>query len=204
MLGSRLKDMRMKIGATSKEVAFALRLHETTYGKYELGNREPDIETMQRLALFYGTTISYLVGETDNPFPEKNALRIPILGRIPAGIPIEAVEDIDDWEEIPVEWAAGGKEYFGLKIRGNSMESKYRDGDTVIFIKASDCNSGDECAIMVNGEDATFKKVLKRKAGIILQPLNTTDYEPVFYNDDEVIDLPITIVGIAKEIRRKT
>lgn len=118
------------------------------------------------------------------------------------GIPIEAVEDIIDYEEIPKDWLTGDKEYFGLKIKGDSMYPFYNDGDTVIFQKANDCESGYHCAVMVNGNDVTFKKVIKNEAGIILQPLND-DYEPTFYSNKQIKELPVNIIGVAKEIRRK-
>ena len=78
----------------------------------------------------------------------------------------------------------------------------YNDGDTVIFEKTNNCESGSLCAVMVNGDDATFKKVLKNEAGITLVPLNE-DYEPVFYSNKQIKELPVTVIGVAKEIRRK-
>ncbi len=118
------------------------------------------------------------------------------------GIPIEAIEDIIDYEEIPQNWLTGDKEYFALKIKGNSMYPFYNDGDIVIFQKVSDCESGSHCAVMVNGNDAVFKKVIKSEVGIILQPLNE-DYEPTLYSNKQIKELPVTIIGVAKEIRRK-
>lgn len=78
----------------------------------------------------------------------------------------------------------------------------YNTGDTVIFQKTNDCESGSHCAVMVNGNDATFKKVIKNEAGITLVPLNE-DYEPVFYSNKQIKELPVRVIGVAKEIRRK-
>lgn len=119
------------------------------------------------------------------------------------GIPIEAIEDITDFEEIPADWLNGDKQFFGLTIKGNSMAPVYQTGDTVIFERASDCESGQHCAVMVNGDDVTFKKVLKNEADITLVPLNDEEYEPVFYSNRQIKELPLRIIGIAKEIRRK-
>ena len=77
-----------------------------------------------------------------------------------------------------------------------------KDGDIVIFEKVNNCENGQHCAVMVNGNDATFKKVLKSETGITLQPLNS-NYEPVFYSNKQIKELPVTIIGVAKEIRRK-
>ena len=125
-----------------------------------------------------------------------------MLGTIPAGIPLEAISDILDYEEIPTEWLQGNKEYFALKIKGDSMSPYYNTDDVVIFQKVNDCESGSHCAIMVNGNDVTFKKIIKNETGIILQPLNK-NYDPIFYTNEQIKELPINIIGVAKEIRRK-
>lgn len=83
------------------------------------------------------------------------------------------------------------------------MAPVYQTGDTVIFERVSDCESGSHCAVMVNGDDVTFKKVIKTEAGVILQPLNEDEFEPQFYSNKEIKELPLRIVGVAKEIRRK-
>lgn len=78
----------------------------------------------------------------------------------------------------------------------------YNDGDIVIFQKTNDCESGSHCAVMVNGDDVTFKKVMKNEAGVILVPLNDS-FEPAFYSNRQIKELPVTIIGVAKEVRRK-
>ena len=130
------------------------------------------------------------------------ALAHPVPGRIPAGIPIEAIEEIEDWEDFPVSDTVQGRQYFGLKIRGDSMEPEYRDGDTIIIQQQERCNSGDDCAVMVNGDDATFKRVRLHDNGLTLQPLNSK-YEPRYFSAQEVQSLPVRILGIVVEIRRK-
>ena len=73
-----------------------------------------------------------------------------IYGTIPAGVPIECIEDIIDTEEIDAEMLKGDKKYFGLKIKGDSMFPEYLDGDTLILEKVEDCESGQDCVVMVN------------------------------------------------------
>lgn len=144
----------------------------------------------------------------DNATPielTKNVVRIPVLGRIPAGVPIEAIEDIIGYEEIPREWLKGGNEYFALVLDGDSMEPKYQDKDIGIFLKASDCESGQDCCIKINGFDATFKRVKKQKNGIMIMPLNennSTGFSTTFYTNDEIINKPVEIIGVIKQIRR--
>lgn len=131
-----------------------------------------------------------------------NSAVVFVYGNIPAGVPMECIEDIIDTEEIPVDMLKGGKQYFGLKVKGNSMEPDYLDGDTLILEKADDCESGDDCVIMVNGNDGTFKRVFKNENGIILQPLNPS-YSPIVYSNEQIENLPVRIIGIVEEIRRK-
>lgn len=126
-----------------------------------------------------------------------------VYGSIPAGVPMELIEDIIDTEEIPASWLKGGNEYFGLKIKGKSMFPKYDDGDVVLFKKQPTCESGQDCVVMVNGNDGTFKKVYLSKSGITLQPINVTDFEPITYSNEEIESLPVKILGVAVEIRRK-
>ena len=134
-------------------------------------------------------------------FSSKSAV-VFVYGTIPAGIPMECIEDIIDTEEISADMLKGGKQYFGLKIKGNSMYPDYLDGDTIILEKTDDCESGDECCVMVNGSDGTFKKVLKNENGIILQPLNS-EYQPMFYTNEQIKSLPVRIIGKVVELRRK-
>ena len=132
----------------------------------------------------------------------SNSAVVFIYGSIPAGVPMECIEDIIDTEEIPADMLKGGKQYFGLKVKGNSMEPDYLDCDTLILEKADDCESGDDCVVMVNGNDGTFKRVFKNENGIILQPLNP-EYAPLVFTNEQIENLPVKIIGIVEEIRRK-
>ena len=125
-----------------------------------------------------------------------------VYGTIPAGIPMECIEDIIDTEEISSDMLKGGKQYFGLKIKGDSMEPDYLDGDVIIFEKVDDCENGDDCVVMCNGNEGTFKRVRKNENGITLQPLNPK-YEPKTYSNEEIENLPVKIIGVYEELRRK-
>lgn len=131
----------------------------------------------------------------------KKAIRIPVLGKVAAGIPIEAIEDIIDYEEISEEMAHTG-EFFALKIRGDSMNPRICDGDVVIVRKQEDAESGDIVIAMVNGDNATCKRLAKYASGIRLIPLNQA-YEPLFYSNEEVESKPVKIIGRVVENRQK-
>lgn len=129
-------------------------------------------------------------------------IKIPLLGKVPAGIPIEAIEEILGYEEIPASMLNNGENYFALKVDGDSMFPDYKTGDVIIIKQQPDCNSGDDCVVMVNGDDATFKRVIKQENSIILKPLNN-DYEPYYFNEYEIMTKPVKIIGVAIEVRRK-
>lgn len=135
----------------------------------------------------------------------NNIIKIPVLGVIKAGIPIEAQQDIIDYVEIPKKWTLGNKNFYGLLISGNSMSPKYNDKDIVIFEQSDDMAiaNNKDCAVMVNGFDATFKKIKLNDSGIKLIPYNLIDYEEVEYTKEQMENLPVKIIGIAKEKRTK-
>ena len=131
----------------------------------------------------------------------ENAI-VFVYGTIPAGVPMECIEDIIDTEEIDADMLKGGKQYFGLKIKGNSMFPEYLDNDTIILEKVEDVESGTDAVVMVNGDDGTFKRVFKNENGIILQPLNP-EYTPMVYTNEQIEKLPVRIIGKVVELRRK-
>lgn len=137
---------------------------------------------------------------TDNTY-YNDVKQIPLLGKIAAGYPTQMFADVIDYIDIPADMARGNKELFALKTKGKSMEPNFIEGDILIFEKTEDCENGQFCAVAVNGDDATFKKVTKTDAGIMLQPLNP-DFETKFYTNDQIDSLPVQIIGVLKQIRR--
>lgn len=139
---------------------------------------------------------------------DDNIAYIPILGTIKAGIPIEAQQNILEYVDIPKKWLDSGKTFYGLKISGDSMYPKYQPNDIVIFEKIDDMYLADnkDCAIYVNGFDATFKKVKLNQNGITLIPYNqdnTDGFETTYYDEEQITNLPIKIIGIAREKRTR-
>lgn len=209
--GKMIAIVRDKRDMTQAELARRVNVTKQTISNYERLERDPDLEILEKIADALNIPMSMLVSrdgqqallnsiyDTNNKAP--NAIRVPILGTIPAGIPIEAVQEVLDWEELPLEMARGGKEYFSLRVNGDSMSPKYEDGDTIILRKQDTCESGQDCAVMVNTDDATFKRVRLTDNGIVLMPINPA-YEPKFFSNKEVNDLPVRIIGVVIQIRR--
>lgn len=130
-----------------------------------------------------------------------NAVTINVLGRVAAGIPIEAVEEIIDTEEITEEMARTG-EFFGLKIQGDSMEPRMCEGDVVIVRQQNDAESGDVVIAIINGDDATCKRLRKYRDGIELISNNPV-YAPMFFSNEEIEKKPVKIIGKVIELRGK-
>lgn len=202
MLKNRLKILRESKKLTQQELADKLNLSRVRYNNYETGKRNPDYEVLQLIADFYDVSIDYLLGKTEST--PKKGIKIPVLGKVAAGIPIEAIEnyDSDEWEEIPVSLAKCG-EYFALKIKGESMEPKFSNGDVVIVKKQDDVESGEIGVVIVNGCDATVKKIVKQSNGIMLVASNNEVYPPKFFDRESIENLPVKIIGKVVELRAK-
>lgn len=182
-----------------KDLGFAY----TTFTSWETGVNYPRIDKIEMMADYFHIQKSDLIEDkTDKPSSPAKGIRIPVLGRVAAGIPIEAITDIEDWEEIPQSMAKTG-EYFALKIAGKSMEPRMMDGDVVIVRRQPDVDSGDIAVVLVNGNDATVKQISKSDAGLTLIGWNPSVYIPKTYNKKECKELPVTILGKVVEIRGK-
>lgn len=182
----------------------------TTINKWESGSNTPPYKTIQKIARLFNVSENDLLSvdleKRDEELrqgisrPTTDSVRINVYGTVPAGVPQEAIQDIVDWEDIPKEWTTGGREYFGLKVKGASMEPKYLAGDTIIVRKQSSCESGQDCVVYVNGFDATLKKVILNETHVILQAINPA-YETKMYAKDDT-ETPVNIAGVVVEIRR--
>lgn len=139
--------------------------------------------------------------EAAESFLKRIGVKVPVLGDVAAGIPIEAIQDIVDYEEIDAALASTG-DFFGLRIKGASMEPRMREGDVVIVRKQDDADTGDTVVVLVNGDSATVKKLKKGPDGITLVPTNPS-YDPMFYSKAEVASLPVRIIGRVVELRAK-
>ena len=200
MFGYNLKKARASRKLSQAALARMLSVSQQTIGSWEVNRTTPPPEMIVKISKVLCISAGLLLDASND---SQQVLRIPVLGNIPAGIPIQAIEDVLDYEEAPLDWSAGGREYFALKIKGDSMSPDYVDGDVVIFLASDDCDSGDDCAVIINGDDAAFKKVIKHMDGVVLQPINTTSYAPAFFSNAEIESLPVRVIGVAEEIRRK-
>ncbi len=217
MIGQNLKKIRKSKGITQQKLASDFNVAIGTISMWESDKRDPDSYTIAKLAKYFGVSVDYLLGIDDfiNEFGEDKfkllenkadnylkRAKIPVLGTIPAGIPIEAIEEILDYEEISEDMASRG-EFFALKVKGDSMLPTIKDGDVVIVRQQDDCESGQICVVMINGFDATLKEIKKDPQGVWVLPHNSNcDFKPTFFSNKEVDEVPVRIIGVAVEIRR--
>ena len=190
------EEQNMSMSELSRRVGIA----KSAISRYFNGTRELPLNKIGDFASVLHTTPDYLLGIDYEP-PKPQGLQIPVLGTVAAGIPISAVEDILDYEEVPQSWENQG-EFFALKIKGDSMEPRMESGDVVIVKQQSDANSGDTVIVLVNGDDATCKRLQKTDNGIMLVSTNPK-YPPMFYSNEDIRTKPVVILGKVVELRQK-
>lgn len=194
-----VKKMTAEQNMSMSELARRVGIAKSAISRYFNGTRELPLNRIGDFASALHTTPNFLLGVKEDT--NSQGIKIPVLGTVAAGIPISAVEDILDYEEIPQSWQNQG-EFFALKIKGDSMEPRMENGDVVIVKQQSDANSGDTVIVLVNGDDATCKRLEKTENGIMLVSTNPK-YPPMFYSLEDIQTKPVVILGKVVELRQK-
>ena len=203
MFGNRLKELRKAKKMTQRQLADIVFVDCSSVTKWETGKAYPDYEKQNKLATLFNVSVDYLMGRTNElSLPSSSSIKVPVLGYVAAGIPIEAIEDILDYEDLDPKSFNPSYEYFGLKIKGDSMTPRIQDGDVVIVRRQPDIESGEIAIVCINGDEATCKQIKKQPEGITLIPFNPA-YDVKFYSNKEIEELPISILGRVMELRSK-
>ena len=201
---NRIKKLRLQRGWSQEELAKKIGYADkTSIAKIEAGKVDLPQSKIIAFSNVFFVTPSYLM-DGNNSLPnstKRKGIPINVLGRVAAGIPIESVEEIIDTEEITEELAATG-DFFGLQIKGDSMEPRITEGDVVIVRQQEDAENGETVIVLINGEDATCKRLKKYSDGIMLLS-NNPKYEPMVVSKQEIIDKPVKIIGKVVELRGK-
>ena len=195
-----VKKLTEEQGISMSELARRVGTAKSAISRYFKGTREFPLNKVGEFASALHTTPDFLLGMEYEP-QAPQGLKVPVLGTVAAGIPISAVEDILDYEEVPQSWENQG-EFFALKIKGDSMEPRMESGDVVIVKQQPDANSGDTVIVLVNGDDATCKRLQKTDNGIMLVSTNPK-YPPMFYSTEDIQTKPVVILGKVVEFRGK-
>ncbi len=197
-LNEHIKEYRKRAGMTLEEVAKLVGVSRQTIQRYESGviSNIPS-DKIEKIALALGVKPSTLMG-----WNEPKSQKIPVLGTVVAGIPMETFENIIGYEEVAQAMAAQG-ELFALRVEEHSMEPRICKGDVVIVRKQPDVESGDIVIVLVGGSRATVKRVKKTEDGITLIANNVDVYAPHFYTNREIQELPVQVIGKVVELRGK-
>ena len=201
MIGPQIRLLRKEANMTQQELASKLFVSQQAVGKWERGEATPNPETIVAMSRIFGVSADTLLGESAPPL-STGGTWVPVLGDVAAGIPIEAVENVVDYEEIDTAMASTG-EYYGLRIKGSSMEPRIREGDVVIVRQQEDADTGDTAVVLVNGESATVKRIKKEPDGGLWLLPNNPAYDPQHYSPAEVAEKPVRIIGKVVELRGK-
>lgn len=203
-IGELIKDKRKHLELTQQELANKIGVSKSAISRYEsgeIGNMGLD----KAQALVKALNLDPLIllgfvganGKELRPVDLSASVKIPVVGKIPAGTPVEAIEDVIDYIDIPEDWIKGDAEYIGLEVKGDSMYPVLLDGDRVVIRVQPTAETGDICACYVNGYDATLKRISLTSSSITLKPENPS-YPPKTYTHPG----EVTIAGKVVEVRR--
>lgn len=193
----RLNDM------TQNELADKMQVSTATVSNWCNGIKLPRMDKVDKMCSIFGCLRSDLMEDKGFLSGKKKSkgIIINVLGRVATGIPIDAIETIVDTEEIPESLARTG-EFFGLLIKGDSMEPRIKSGDVVIVRQQADADTGDTVIAMVNSDDAVCKRLRKYRDGIELIS-NNPSYDPLFFSNEDIEKKPVRIIGKVVELRAK-
>lgn len=204
----RLKKALEMRGVSQSELSKRTGINKSSISTYLKGEYKAKQDKVDLIARALDVSPAWLMGFDIQPSGESNdheqinGVKIPVIGTVAAGIPITAITDVEDWEEIPKAMAKTGS-YFALRIKGQSMEPRICNGDVVIVKQQSDVDTGDVAIVLVNGDEATVKEIKKLDTGIMLIGWNTSVYSPRFYSAKDIKTLPVKIIGKVVELRGK-
>ena len=193
---NRIKQLREERDVKQRELAKLLGIEISAISKLELGRVPLRDEYIIKLARFFNVSTNYLLGmETDT----KGLL--PVLGTVKAGYNYLAQENIIDYID-PSMNITDPENYFGLVVKGDSMSPLFDEGDYLIVHKNDgEFDSNDICIVLIDGEEATVKKVVKTNDGIELHAYNP--YYPVKkFNVEQIKNLPVNVIGTVVRLIR--
>lgn len=204
------KNLKYYMALNNKDrndICHDLKFPYTTFAEWYNGNIYPRIDKIEMLANYFNIKKSDLIEKHENedefkkigaiPLSEIDTATIPVLGTVKAGYNYLAQENIIDYIAFKVN-GTDKENYYALNVVGDSMEPLFDDGDTVIVHKQDDFENGDNCVVLINGNEATVKKVYKGNTGIELKAVNPY-YPPKIFTKEEIRDLPVKVIGVVEK-----
>lgn len=201
-IAENIKKIRERFDLTQDQLGEIAGVSGGAVSTWERGTAEPRMGAVQKIADKLNISKVEIIEDIDEKeIKTIKGISIPILNTVVAGMPVDAYEDILGYEEISSKLAMTG-EFFALKVKGDSMLPVLQQDDIVIVRQQDDIESGDIAIVLINGDTATVKKVMKQESGITLIAFNPAIYEPHFYSNEEIESLPIKIAGKVVEMKR--
>lgn len=207
--GDIIRNNRIEKGLTQEELGLIIGVKKAAVQKWESGAVENlKRSSIKKLSEFFNIPVTELLDmDDDDDFDKKEIVkkserttRIPILGFVAAGTPIEKIEDIKGYIDIP-EWLSKRGNYFALNVKGKSMEPDLLDGDIIVVREQKMVENDEIAVVVVDSEEATVKQIKIDDKGLMLVPFNR-DYQPLFFTPADVENKPVTIIGKVVELRR--
>ena len=198
----RLKALRRDRDLTQQSLADRLGISKSSINMYERGEREPNFSTLEAIADLFNVDMDYLLGKSDilnrsaqeepNLVPFSPTHRIPILGRIRAGLPLYCEDHVEGYTYTELN---GGAEYFALRVTGDSMNAaRIGDGDTLIIRRQECVDNGQIAVVMVGDDEATVKRFFQTGHTVTLMPQSTNPvHQPQIYDAREI---RIRVIGL--------
>lgn len=215
LTAQRLSDAMAECGYRPQDLANLSGVSKSSISQYLSGTHSPSNLSSSKMGKVLNKSPLWLMGfdvpESEIELQRQNiiefksrakGIKIPVLGEVAAGIPIEAIEDVIDYEEISEDMAKRG-EFFGLRINGDSMLPMIYKNDIVIVRQQPDAETGDVVIVRINGDSATCKQLRKLSDGAIELISMNPSYAPMFFSREDVINKPVEIVGKVIENRHK-
>ncbi len=199
-IGRNITKRLIEKDKTQQDMCNDLGWKKGTVSAWVNGTRMPKMDKIDIMCKYFGCERDDLLFDA-REVKMMRSVSIPVYARVAAGIPLEASEEIVDREEIPKKWTEFG-DYYGLRIRGDSMQPRIEEGDVVIVRKQSTADDGQTVIAIVNGNDAVCKKLKVYKDGIALVS-NNPMYAPMYFSTSDTQDIPVRIIGRVVEIRGK-
>ena len=194
-----LKDIVKRLIAEKGETARAVERELGFSNGYlsKIDKTEPSARTIRRLADYFGVSTDFLLYGEEVIGENDNAGKIPVLGFVRAGELHTEYENVLDY--ITADYK-NTDEYFALMVKGDSMQPRLYEGDIVIVHRQDTAENGEVAVVQVNGDEAVVKKLMKFAHGIGLQSFNPA-YPLVQYNETEIAEKPVRILGKVVEMR---
>lgn len=199
-IGRNITKRLIEKDKTQQDMCNDLGWKKGTVSAWVNGTRMPKMDKIDIMCKYFGCERDDLLFDA-REMKMMRSVSIPVYARVAAGIPLEASEEIVDREEIPKKWTEFG-DYYGLRIRGDSMQPRIEEGDVVIVRKQATADDGQTVIALVNGNDAVCKKLKVYKDGIALVS-NNPIYAPMYFSTSDTQDIPVRIIGRVVEIRGK-